>query len=104
MRHAFAPQEWSWLRGALCTVDRSYGWFLDRTFHHIADKHVCHHLFSRMPFYHHAEATEAMRPILGKYLLEDSTPVLQALWRAWTRCKFVEADGGVVYYKKDLKD
>ena len=42
----------NWLRGALCTVDRSFGWLLDRTLHHITDTHVCHHLFSKMPFYH----------------------------------------------------
>lgn len=45
-------QEWSWFRGALCTVDRSFGWLLDHTFHHISDTHVCHHIFSKMPFYH----------------------------------------------------
>jgi omega-6 fatty acid desaturase (delta-12 desaturase) len=43
--------EWDWLRGALATVDRSYG-FLDHFFHHIADTHVAHHLFSQMPHYH----------------------------------------------------
>ena len=42
----------NWLRGALCTVDRSFGWLLNRTLHHITDTHVCHHLFSKMPFYH----------------------------------------------------
>lgn len=97
-------QDWNWVRGAMCTVDRSYGWILDHTFHRIADKHVCHHLFSYMPFYHHAEATEAMRPILGKYFMEDPTPVPLALWRAWTNCKFVEPEGGMVYYKKSLKE
>lgn len=35
----FAAGEWHWLRGALSTVDRSYG-FLDHFFHHIADTHV----------------------------------------------------------------
>lgn len=35
----FAAGEWAWLRGALSTVDRSYG-FLDHFFHHIADTHV----------------------------------------------------------------
>ncbi len=48
-------KEWNWLRGALCTVDRSFGPLLDHTFHHIVDTHVCHHLFSKMPFYHAQE-------------------------------------------------
>lgn len=47
----YNDQEWEWLRGALSTVDRSYG-FLDHVFHHIADTHVAHHLFSKMPHYH----------------------------------------------------
>lgn len=47
----YNDKEWEWLRGALSTVDRSYG-LLDIVFHHIADTHVCHHLFSAMPHYH----------------------------------------------------
>ncbi len=41
----YTDAEWDWMRGALATVDRSYG-FLDHFFHHIADTHVCHHIFS----------------------------------------------------------
>ncbi|CAG7837620.1 unnamed protein product [Allacma fusca] len=41
----FRNEEWTWLRGALCTVDRSFGKWLDGVFHHISDTHVCHHLF-----------------------------------------------------------
>jgi len=47
----YEDEEWDWIRGALATVDRSYG-FLDILFHHIADTHVAHHLFSQMPHYH----------------------------------------------------
>ena len=50
----YNDKEWDWLRGALATVDRSYG-FLDYFFHHIADTHVAHHLFSTMPHYHAEE-------------------------------------------------
>jgi hypothetical protein len=35
----YSGKEWDWLRGALATVDRSYG-VLDRVLHHIADTHV----------------------------------------------------------------
>ena len=64
----FRGAEWNWLRGALCTVDRSFGPLLDHTFHHITDTHVCHHLFSKMPFYHAQEATESMKKVLGTCL------------------------------------
>lgn len=95
----FRNEEWSWLRGALCTVDRSFGKVLDHTFHHIADLHVCHHIFSKVPFYHHEEATEAFKPIIGKYYLRDPTPIPSALWRAWTNCKYVDDNDTVVFYQ-----
>lgn len=67
--------EWTWLRGALCTVDRTFGKWLDGALHHIVDTHVCHHIFSKMPHYNCTEATEALKPILGQYYLKDETPV-----------------------------
>ena len=48
----YVDGEWEWLRGALATVDRSYGRVLDAVFHHITDTHVAHHLFPQMPHYH----------------------------------------------------
>ncbi|CAM9375988.1 unnamed protein product, partial [Phaeothamnion confervicola] len=95
----FRGKEWEWFRGALCTVDRSFGAFIDHTIHHISDTHVCHHLFSKMPFYHAQEATLAIRKVLGDFYLRDDTPVPQALWRAYTCCGFIEDDGDIVFYK-----
>lgn len=43
----YHDDEWDWLRGALSTVDRDYG-FLNTIFHHITDTHVVHHLFSKV--------------------------------------------------------
>ena len=100
----FASEEWEWLRGALCTVDRSWGWLLDNTLHHIQDLHVCHHLFSKMPFYHHDEATEAIKPILGDYYVRDDTNPLIALWQSMTTCIFMEDDGPVRFFKANLDD
>ena len=96
----FRGEDWSWLRGALCTVDRSFGKWLDGVFHHISDTHVCHHLFPEIPFYHAEEATEAIRVVLGKYRLQDDTPIWKAFWRAYTNCKFVEDEGPVAFYKR----
>lgn len=95
----FRGEEWNWLRGALCTVDRSFGPVLDHTFHHITDTHVCHHLFSKMPFYHAQEATEAIRKTIGPYYLKDETPIAHALWRSYSDCQFVEDEGPFVFYK-----
>lgn len=98
----FRADEWDFLRGALCTVDRSFGPLLDYTFHHITDTHVCHHIFSTMPFYNASEATEAFKEVLGDFYLKDETPIAKALWRAFSNCQFVEDDGKVVFYKAKL--
>jgi len=81
----YTATEWDWLRGALATIDRDYGFFnvLNHMFHHINDTHVVHHLFSDMPFYHAQEATEAVKPLLGKYYRFDKTPIVTALWRSF---------------------
>ena len=93
--------EWDWLRGALATVDRDYGAFLNAAFHNIADTHVVHHLFPSMPHYHAKEATMAIRPVLGEYYHFDSTPILRAAWRSAKECLYVEPDrrrDGVYWY------
>ncbi len=95
----FRGKEWNWLRGALCTVDRSFGPLLDHTFHHITDTHVVHHLFSKMPFYHAQEATKAVRGVLGQYYLKDDTPIARALYRAYSNCQFIEDEGETIFYK-----
>ena len=95
----YREAEFTWLRGALATVDRSYGWLLDTVFHHISDTHVVHHLFSEMPFYHAQEATRIARDFLKDHYLCDHTPVPLALWRAWSACRFVDDEGAVVFLK-----
>ncbi|KAJ4824396.1 hypothetical protein Tsubulata_024693 [Turnera subulata] len=86
--------EWDWLRGALSTVDRDYGFFFNTVFHNITDTHVIHHLFSTLPHYHAVEATKAIKPILGEYYQVDNTPVLKALWRSISECVYVDQEEG----------
>jgi omega-6 fatty acid desaturase (delta-12 desaturase) len=95
----FRKDEWNFLRGAICTVDRSFGFVLDHTFHHISDTHVCHHIFSKMPFYHAQEATEHIKKVIGPYYLKDDTPIALALYRSFSQCQFVESKGGTVFFK-----
>jgi omega-6 fatty acid desaturase (delta-12 desaturase) len=97
----FRGTEWNWLRGALCTVDRSFGAVLDHTFHHITDTHVCHHVFSKMPFYHAQEATQHIKRVLGPYYMKDDTPIAHALWRSFTCCRYIEDEGNIVFYKNE---
>lgn len=100
----FRGEGFSWLAGALCTVDRTYGWGIDTLWHRISDTHVVHHLFSTMPFYHAAEATAAVKDILGEYYLQDPTPIPLALWRAIRHCHFVEDSGETVFYEPEAPE
>lgn len=96
----YTDGEWDWLRGALATVDRDYG-FLNFMFHNITDTHVVHHIFSTMPHYHAMEATEAVKPMLGEYYRYDSTPITVALWNSYRDCNEVypdETQPGVHWY------
>ncbi|KAF9979071.1 Fatty acid oxidation complex subunit alpha [Actinomortierella ambigua] len=90
---------WNFQRGALCTVDRSFG-ILDYFFHHITDTHVAHHLFSQMPFYNAEEATRHLKKVLGEYYIWDDTPIAVACWRSFRECRFVEDEGDVLFFKK----
>jgi len=95
----YRGEAFDFLRGSLATVDRVYGGPLDTIFHHITDTHVVHHLFHYLPWYHAQEATEAVKPLLGAYYLHDPTPIWRALYHSWSRCRFVEDEGAVVYFK-----
>ncbi|ORY08245.1 delta-12 fatty acid desaturase [Basidiobolus meristosporus CBS 931.73] len=95
----YRNNEWNFVRGALATIDRDYGFILNAAFHHIADTHVAHHLFSQMPHYHAEEATEAIKKVLGDYYYFDNRPLMQALWHSWTKCRFVEDEGDVLFFK-----
>ncbi len=95
----YSPNQFSFVRGALGTIDRDYGIY--NWFHHrIGQTHVVHHLFSQMPFYHSLEATEAVKKVLGPLHYEDKTSIFQALRRSWKYCKFIDpAEGDIMYYR-----
>lgn len=101
----YTAGEWDWLRGALATIDRDYG-FLNHVFHHITDTHVVHHLFSYMPHYHAQEATEAVKKLLGPYYRMDRTPVWKALWNSYRDCNVLYPDPklqGVHWFEPETK-
>jgi len=95
--------DWTFLKGALATIDRDYG-ILNVWFHHIQDTHIVHHLFSAIPHYHAEEATKAVKPLLGKFYRYDSTPVLKALYQTRRHCKWVDDEGEVLYFRTDVKN
>mmetsp|Transcript_32597 Transcript_32597/g.75011 ORF Transcript_32597/g.75011 Transcript_32597/m.75011 type:complete len:426 (-) Transcript_32597:131-1408(-) len=94
----YGEDEWTWVKGALSTIDRPYGIFC--FFHHkIGSTHVAHHLFHEMPFYKADEATAALKEYLGPLYNYDPTPWYKAMWRVAMTCHYVEDTNGVQYYK-----
>jgi len=96
----YGPDEWTWVRGALSTVDRPYGIF-DFFHHKIGSTHVAHHLFHEMPFYKADVATAAIKAFLepkGLYNY-DPTPWYLAMWRIAKRCHYIDGLDGIQYYK-----
>jgi fatty acid desaturase len=108
----YGADEWTWVKGALSTIDRPYGIFC--FFHHkIGSTHVAHHLFHEMPFYKADVATAAIKAFLepkGLYNY-DPTPWYKAMWRIAKTCHYIDDTEGIQYYKsmedvplsKDLK-
>jgi len=94
-----ADSEWTWLKGAIATVDRDFGFFINTILHHIHDTHICHHIFPQLPHYHTVEATKYLKPILGKYYTFDDTFFLKALWNAYVYCEFIDDEETIAYFK-----
>mmetsp|Transcript_14610 Transcript_14610/g.22559 ORF Transcript_14610/g.22559 Transcript_14610/m.22559 type:complete len:420 (+) Transcript_14610:103-1362(+) len=94
----YGSEEWTWVKGALSTIDRPYGIF-DFFHHKIGSTHVAHHLFHEMPFYKADVATAAIKEFLGPLYNYDPTPWYQAMWRIAHTCHYVEGTNGIQYYK-----
>ena len=96
----YGEGEWTWVKGALSTIDRPYGIF-DFFHHRIGSTHVAHHLFHEMPHYRAKEATAAIKAFLepkGLYNY-DPTPWYKAMWRIANTCHYVDDDKGIQYFK-----
>lgn len=91
--------DWSWLKGAMCSIDRSMGWFLDYKGHMIVNTHVCHHIFPKMPFYHCQEATQHIKAVLGPtYYNRETASYLASIWLVLKNCNYVQASGNAIYH------
>ncbi|THU84749.1 delta-12 fatty acid desaturase [Dendrothele bispora CBS 962.96] len=96
----YRNSQWSFLRGALSTVDRPLlGWAGRVFFHNVSHDHISHHLFSSIPFYNQPRATASIKSVLGEDYNYDSTNSFRALYRSFTQCIFVEDEGDIVFYK-----
>jgi acyl-lipid omega-3 desaturase len=93
----YRGDEWYFLKGALSTVDRDYGFV--NPIHHDIGTHVAHHVFLSMPHYHLKTATAAIKPILGEHYRKSEQPIWQAFVNSYLKCHFVPDEGSKVYYQ-----
>ena len=94
----YTAESWTYTRGAAATIDREFG-FIGRTLMHgIVETHVLHHYVSTIPFYHADEASEAIKPVMGRHYRSDTRggPVgfLKSLWTSGRMCHWVEPNEG----------
>ena len=82
----YDANDWTFVRGAFCSIDRPYGRLIDLLHHRIGSTHVAHHLSSRIPHYRALEATNAVAAAFPQQYRYDPTPVLLALWRESKLC------------------
>ncbi|KNG50326.1 delta fatty acid desaturase [Stemphylium lycopersici] len=94
----YDAETWTYTRGAAATIDREFGFIGRHLLHGIVETHVLHHYISTIPFYHADEATEAIKPIMGRHYRSDTKdgPIgfLKALWKSARWCQWVEPSVG----------
>jgi omega-6 fatty acid desaturase (delta-12 desaturase) len=96
----YQPDEWNFVRGAAATIDREFGFIGRHLLHGIIETHVLHHYVSTIPFYNADEATEAIKPIMGRHYRADTKegPIgfIKAMWKSARWCQWVEPSEGAV--------
>jgi omega-6 fatty acid desaturase / acyl-lipid omega-6 desaturase (Delta-12 desaturase) len=97
----YTAEEWNFVRGALCTIDRDFSAPLNWWFHHINDSHTVHHIFSQMPFYNAIQVTRKVLPdIIGEMHQTSKKSLWSSLWESWQQCRYVVPQDGVAVYRK----
>lgn len=94
----YTEAEWNFVRGAAATIDREFGFVGRHLLHGIIETHVLHHYVSTIPFYNADEATEAIKPVMGRHYRADvrEGPVgfIKAMWKSARWCQWVEPTEG----------
>ena len=98
----YGSDTFTWLKGALSTIDRKYPYIIDEMHHHIGTTHVLHHLCFSIPHYYAKQATKELIPILGDKYYYDDTNILLALYNTMNECNYVDDIVGTQYYKTKI--
>ncbi|OQR83758.1 omega-3 fatty acid desaturase, endoplasmic reticulum [Achlya hypogyna] len=73
----YGDAEWTYVKGNLSSVDRSYGWFVDNLSHNIGT-HQIHHLFPIIPHYNLNTATAHFAAKYPHLVRKSSKPIISA--------------------------
>ncbi|EGR34116.1 hypothetical protein IMG5_023400 [Ichthyophthirius multifiliis] len=95
----FDNRTWSWLKGAMCTIDRNYPEYINALHHNIGNTHVLHHVFHELPHYHAREANVYFKQIVGSAYIQDKKTIWQAILSNSKLICVKEKEEGVYYYK-----
>ncbi|KAK3346120.1 fatty acid desaturase-domain-containing protein [Lasiosphaeria hispida] len=94
----YTAEQWNFVRGAAATIDREFGFIGRHLLHGIIETHVLHHYVSSIPFYNADEATEAIKPIMGRHYRADTSegPIgfIKAMWKSARWCQWIEPSEG----------
>jgi len=93
----YRGKDWSYAKGALSTVDRSYGIF--EPIHHNIGTHIVHHLFPTIPHYKLKFAKKHLQKVLGENYRESKENIFKVFFKSARECIFVPDTGGKVYYQ-----
>lgn len=94
----YGSNSFSFLKGALSTIDRPYPYIIDELHHHIGTTHVLHHINYSIPHYRAQEYTKEIKKVLGCYYLYDPTPICEALFNTTKECVYVNKLEGTNYF------
>ncbi|KAJ3208204.1 hypothetical protein HK099_000105, partial [Clydaea vesicula] len=104
----YNDNDWDFMKGAVETIDRNFGFGLDDLTHNITNGHLVHHIFfTQIPHYNLMEATKYVRPVLGKYYKLENKFWLRELIEDhffFTRRSVFERKDGNWTYKKMFPD
>jgi len=90
----YEASAWTFARGAAATIDREFGFIGRNLLHGIIETHVLHHYVSTIPFYNADEATEAIKPVMGKHYRSNteggSWGFIKSMYTSSRMCQWVE--------------
>ena len=94
----YGESEWTYVKGNLSSVDRSYGVLIDNLSHNIGT-HQIHHLFPIIPHYKLNEATAYFRCAFPHLVRKSDKPIISAFFdTVRLYVKYGVVDPAVEYY------